>query len=213
VTEVLRNGVLDGVAVCVAGATAKGAAGAADGATGAAAYPAAEGTAGGTAAAAVAARCAALGAAVAHLDADLDDEEAVIAATEAAGPIDVVVCDAAPAFRAAGAGVPGLRAAVDGTWNAVRAVVASRWAGDDGENDGGKVVLVAPPADAGEAAAATGAALENAARTLSVEWARFGVRVVALRPAADSPDEIAELVAFLASPGGDYFSGCAFSLR
>ncbi|MCW2995118.1 MAG: hypothetical protein JWQ18_2613, partial [Conexibacter sp.] len=76
---------------------------------------------------------------------------------------------------------------------------------------GGKVVLLAPATDAGEHADAVGAALENAARTLSVEWARFGVRVTAVRPRAGAvAQERAELVAFLASPAGDYFSGCAF---
>ena len=54
-------------------------------------------------------------------------------------------------------------------------------------------------------------ALENAARTLSVEWARFGVRITAVRPREGaSADERAELVAFLASPAGDYFTGCSF---
>jgi citronellol/citronellal dehydrogenase len=180
VSEVLRNAVLEGLAVCVAG--------------------------GGDEAAV---RCAALGAAVTRLDADLADEDAVASAVAALGRIDVLVCDAAPAFAAGGAGVAGLRAAVDGAWNAVRAVVNAAWA--DG-TDGGKVILLAPPADAGPHATAAGAALENAARTLSVEWARLGVRVVALRPGADRATEAAELIAFLASPGGDYFSGCAFHL-
>jgi hypothetical protein len=71
-------------------------------------------------------------------------------------------------------------------------------------------VLLAPAGDAGPHAEATGAALENAARTLSVEWARFGVRVVALRPSGEAAAEVAELVAFLASPAGDYFSGCTW---
>jgi citronellol/citronellal dehydrogenase len=74
-------------------------------------------------------------------------------------------------------------------------------------------VLVAPQPGAGEHATAVGAALENLARTLSVEWARFGVRTVAVLPADTTQgDELAELAAFLASPGGDYFSGCAFTL-
>jgi citronellol/citronellal dehydrogenase len=178
VSEVLRNGVLDGVRVCVAGG-----------------------------ADAVAARCAALGARVTHLDADLADEDAVAAAVAAVGPVDVLVCDAGPAFAREGAGLAGLRAAVDGAWNAVRAVVDAHWTGGP---SGGKVVLVAPPSGAGPHAEATGAALENAARTLSVEWARFGVRVVALRPSGEAAAEVAELVAFLASPAGDYFSGCAW---
>jgi predicted NBD/HSP70 family sugar kinase len=87
--------------------------------------------------------------------------------------VDTLVCDAAPAFAAAG-----LRAALDGTWNATRAVVnaALRPAG------GGKVVLVAPAPGAGEHAGAVAAALENLARTLSVEWARYAVRPTAILP-------------------------------
>ncbi len=57
------------------------------------------------------------------------------------------------------------------------------------------------------------AGLENLARTLSVEWARFAVRPVAILPgAATSSAEVAELVAFLVSPAGAYYSGCAFEL-
>jgi citronellol/citronellal dehydrogenase len=178
VLDVLRPGVLDGVSVCVAGGSG-----------------------------AVAARLEALGASVAALDADLGDEDAVVAAVGVLGRIDVLVVDAAGPFAAAAAGMAGLRAAVDGGWNAVRAVVNAGWTDPDG-GGGGKVVLLAPGADAGPHAAAVGAALENAARTLSVEWARFGVRVVAVGAGDDA--QRAELTAFLASPAGDYFSGCAF---
>jgi citronellol/citronellal dehydrogenase len=181
VLDVLRPGVLDGVSVCVAGG----------GAT-------------------VAARLGALGASIAVLDADLGDEDAVAGAVAGLGRLDVLVLDAAGPFAAAGAGMAGLRAAVDGGWNAVRAVVNAGWVADDDTVPArpGKVVLLAPPPDAGEHAVAVGAALENTARTLSVEWARFGVRVVAVRVGGDA--QRAELTAFLASPAGDYFTGCAF---
>jgi NAD(P)-dependent dehydrogenase (short-subunit alcohol dehydrogenase family) len=154
-------------------------------------------------------RAAALGARVVTVDGDLADEDAVAAAVGALGPIDVLVVDAASAFAGAGGGLAGLRRAVDDGWNVVGALVTSGWT----DGAGGKVVLVAPAADAGEHADATGAALENTARTLSVEWARFGVRVTAIRPRAGAAGdaERAELVAFLASPAGDYFSGCAFA--
>jgi NAD(P)-dependent dehydrogenase (short-subunit alcohol dehydrogenase family) len=180
VLDVLRPGVLDGLTACVVG----------DGA-------------------AERERLAALGARVVTIDGDLAEEDAVALAVGALGAIDVLVVDAASEFAAAGGGLDGLRRAVDDGWNVVRAVVNASWSGD--EQPGGKVVLVAPVTDAGEHANAVGAALENAARTLSVEWARFGVRVTAIRPRAGAADdERAELVAFLASPAGDYFSGCSF---
>jgi NAD(P)-dependent dehydrogenase (short-subunit alcohol dehydrogenase family) len=69
----------------------------------------------------------------------------------------------------------------------------------------GKVVLVAPRDDAPQRAA-----LENLARTLSVEWARHGITATAILPG--SAEDVAQLVAFLASPAGDYYSGCAFTL-
>ena len=79
---------------------------------------------------------------------------------------------------------------------------------------GGKVVLLGPRPRDGAHAGALGAALENTARTLSIEWARHGIRTTAIRPGDATPDdEIAELVAYLVSPAGDYFSGCAFALR
>jgi hypothetical protein len=58
------------------------------------------------------------------------------------------------------------------------------------------------------------AGLENLARTLSVEWARFGITTVAIAPgAATSEDDLATLVAFLCSKAGAYYSGCCFDLR
>jgi NAD(P)-dependent dehydrogenase (short-subunit alcohol dehydrogenase family) len=180
VLDVLRPGVLDGLRACVAGGDGAG----------------------------LGARLEALGATVVAPRADLADEDAVAAAVAAAGRIDVLVVDAGALFAGAGGGMAGLRAGVDDGWNAVRAVVNACWTSE--AEPGGKVVLLAPGAEAGEHAEAVGAALENAARTLSVEWARFGVRVTAVRAGGDA--ERAELTAFLASPAGDYFTGCAFAL-
>jgi NAD(P)-dependent dehydrogenase (short-subunit alcohol dehydrogenase family) len=147
----------------------------------------------------VAARCAALGADVRRLGADLADEDAVAAAVAELGRIDVLVAGADGPFPAN----------VDGAWNAVRAVANACWVPED--EPGGKAVLIAP--STGGHAGAAAAALENTARTLSVEWARFGVRVTALRPGEHTgAAEVAELVAFLASEAGDYYSGCAFTL-
>jgi NAD(P)-dependent dehydrogenase (short-subunit alcohol dehydrogenase family) len=83
------------------------------------------------------------------------------------------------------------------------------------------------------------AAVENMMRTLSVEWARFGIRAVAIavgqfdtetlrtkypkevveNVAGTVPlgrlgteEEMAWLIAFLASPAGDFFSGCVLTI-
>jgi NAD(P)-dependent dehydrogenase (short-subunit alcohol dehydrogenase family) len=91
---------------------------------------------------------------------------------------------------------------LDEAWDAIRGAL----------RDGQLIVLIAPP-PGGAAAEAARAGLENMARTLSIEWARRGIRPVAITPGtATSPAEIAELVAFLASPAGAYFSGCRFDL-
>lgn len=157
----------------------------------------------------VAALCEDLGADAVWLEADLLDEDAVAAEVAGLGRVDVLVVDAATPFRAAGGGLAGLRRGVDGAWNAVRAVVQGQWL--DGE--GGAVVLLAPAVEAGEHAGATRAALENTARTTSTEWARLNITPTAVLPgAATTEDETATLVAFLASPAGAYYSGCAFTL-
>ena len=164
-------------------------------------------TAGG--AEAVAAACAALGAATPALDADLLDEAAVSAAAAGLGAVGTLVADARAAFAAAGGDLDGLQAALDGTWNAVRATVnaAMRPAG------GGKVVLLAPAPASAPRAAALRAALENLARTTAIEWARHGVRTCAVLPGdATGEDDVAALCAWLASPAGDYVTGCAFTL-
>ncbi|MGH2956288.1 MAG: SDR family oxidoreductase [Solirubrobacterales bacterium] len=83
------------------------------------------------------------------------------------------------------------------------------------------------------------AAVENMMRTLSVEWARFGIRLVAIAvgqfdtetlrtkyPKAvvenvagtvplgrlGTEEEMAWLISYLASPAGDFFSGCVLTI-
>jgi hypothetical protein len=114
---------------------------------------------------------------------------------------DVLVVDAAALFASA-AGVEAVRAALDGAWEAIQPHAS-----------GAKliVLLAPPPGDAHAEAARAG--LENLARTLSIEWARLAIRPVAIHPGAATPAaEVAELVAFLASPAGAYYSGCRFDL-
>jgi len=172
------------------------------------------------AAGAVASACRALGASVAALDADPLDEtavtEAVARLADEHGGLDAVVDDAAARFAATVTGgdadpLAPLRAAADGAWLVARA--AATQAMIDAPQ-GGKLIFLAPAPDAGPHAGATRAALENLARTLSVEWARHGVRPTALAPGrAGDPQQLAALAAFLVSAAGDYYSGCVFSLR
>ncbi len=97
----------------------------------------------------------------------------------------------------------GVQDALDHAWDAIRAHKLPP--------SPGLIVLIAPPpGDAHHQAARAG--LENLARTLSVEWARHGIRPVTILPGSD-PETTAELVAFLASKAGAYYAGCAFTLR
>jgi NAD(P)-dependent dehydrogenase (short-subunit alcohol dehydrogenase family) len=103
-----------------------------------------------------------------------------------------------------------LGSCVAGAWSVTRAVVNAVFLG---EQRGGRVVYLAPAPGAGAHAGAARAALENLARTLSIEWARHGITTVAIAPGDDTPpDEVAALVAYLTSPAGAYFSGCVLDL-
>jgi hypothetical protein len=144
---------------------------------------------------AVAARCADLGAHVGRVVVEPTGDEA-----ERREGVDVLVWD--------GASLAGPRDVLDGAWRALRPQARAMIH----THRGGKLVLVAPPpADAGAEAARAGT--ENLARTLSIEWARYGIRTAALLPgAATEPADVAELTAFLASRAGDYYSGCRFAM-
>ena len=144
---------------------------------------------------AVALRCSELGAHMGRVVVEPTGDEA-----ERRGGVDVVVWD--------GASLAGPRDVLDGAWLALRP--EARAMIDAGA--GGKLLLIAPrPLDAAAEAARGG--VENLARTLSIEWARYGIRTAALLPGPGTePEEVAELVAFLASRAGDYYSGCAFDL-
>ena len=128
--------------------------------------------------------------------------------TETSESADAIVYDAAPAFG--DGGEAGLREAKARGWTAIREVATAALIPRE---RGGKVVVIAPRPGAGAFAEAARAALENLARTLSVEWARYGITATAITPGnATTDDQIAQLVCFLVSPAGDYFSGCRFSL-
>ena len=133
-----------------------------------------------------------------------------------------------------------IRLNVEGTWLmshtvATRAMIPSE--------RGGKIVNVTLSPHHGlpgmAHSSAARAAVENLTRVLSIEWARFGIRLVAVAPGpmatetmrtkypqavVDSAawtvplgrlgteEEFAWLVAYLASPAGDYFSGTVLTL-
>jgi NAD(P)-dependent dehydrogenase (short-subunit alcohol dehydrogenase family) len=103
-----------------------------------------------------------------------------------------------------------LGACLEVSWNVTRVVAERAFLPD---SRGGRIIYLAPPADAGEYADAARAGLENLARTLSIEWARHGVTAVAIAPGMASATEVAALTAYLASPAGAYFSGCLLDLR
>ncbi len=148
-----------------------------------------------------------LGARVEELDSALESEERATEWAARTAPLYALVHDTAPAF--ADGGQDPLRDCLEQAWVAIRAVATGALI----PAGAGKVVLIAPRPDAGSFAVAARAALENLARTLSVEWARYGIGTVAIAPGARTgDDELAELVCFLVSPAGEYLTGCVFSL-
>jgi NAD(P)-dependent dehydrogenase (short-subunit alcohol dehydrogenase family) len=155
---------------------------------------------------AVSGSLSALGASVHELDPALD-EDGVRDWAGAVAPLQALVFDAAPTFG--DGGQAHLAAALEAAWVATRGVATGALI----PAGAGKVLLLAPRPAGGFFAGAARAALENLARTLSVEWARHGVTAVAVGPGARTTDEeLAELVCYLVSPAGEYFSGCLFEL-
>jgi citronellol/citronellal dehydrogenase len=128
------------------------------------------------------------------------------------GAVELVVVDAAALFAAEEEGeesMDPLARSLQGTWAFLRVLGGRTLV----EGDGGRIVLIAPPPGAGEHAPAARRALENLARTLSVEWARHRITAVAVAPGdRTGAGEVASLVAYLASPAGAYFSGCLLEL-
>lgn len=135
--------------------------------------------------------------------------EAIGDALKRLGSLHTLVVDGRSLFGA-GDGREALMGCLATAWNAARAAVQSAFLPDDA---GGRIVLIAP-ADGAEHAAAAAAGLENLARTLSIEWARYGITTVAVALGEDTrPEDVAAVVAYLASPAGAYFSGCLMDLR
>lgn len=142
-------------------------------------------------------------------DEDLgEDEDRVGDWARARSPLDAVIYDAGAPFG--DGGEEALVGALELAWVAVREVATGALIPADGP---GKVLLIGPRPGAGPFAEATRAALENLARTLSVEWARYGLTAAMIAPGAGATDEqLAELVCFLVSEAGGYVSGCRLEL-
>jgi NAD(P)-dependent dehydrogenase (short-subunit alcohol dehydrogenase family) len=191
--KLLRAGLLDDLGVLVLGASAE-----ADARSR-------------TFAATIGETCAGLGARV------FEREPAAAAAPdELPRQIDRLMVDGAGLFAAGGRA--GLRECLDGAWEATQAVANAAFIG---AGRAGRIFYIAPPsavgADAGGPDGFAGAArsgLENLARTLSIEWARYEITTATIAPGAStSGEEVAALCAYLASPAGAYFSGCQLDLR
>ena len=202
--QLLRAGLLEGVRVVVAGGPGEV-----------------------SVAAAVADACTGLGARVHVLTAPDSgppepNEEALEAAAHQAlaelEALDVLLIDGAALYakHLSGGGREALVRCLDEAWSITRAVSTR---GFIERQSGGRIVYVAPAAAGAPApenchAKAARAALENLARTLSIEWARYGISPVTIAPGAGTAaSEVAALVAYLASPAGAYFSGCLLDLR
>ena len=133
-----------------------------------------------------------------------------------------------------------IRLNVEGTWLMTHTVATRAMIPD---SRGGKIVNVTLSPHHGlpgmAHSSAARAAVENLTRVLSIEWARFGIRLTAVAPgpmatetmmtkypkpvvegvASTVPlgrmgteEEFAWLVAYIASPGGDYLSGTVLTL-
>lgn len=179
----------------------------------------------------------------AALDGGVTEDEALERAVDdvlgEVGHIELLAVDAAGLFGGAsdnadGEGRDALVDSLQASWNVTRAVVnraflcggesvlgggySATGAGEPGEaaggRRGGRIVYLAPRPNAGAHAGAACAGLENLARTLSIEWARYRITTVTVAAGVDTSDgQLATLVAYLASPAGAYFSGCLLDLR
>jgi citronellol/citronellal dehydrogenase len=180
---------------------------------------------------------------------DIRDDEGVDAffdgVLERHGRLDLLVNNAGGQFLSPAEAISpkGFRTVtelnVQGTWQMTHAAATKAFI----PQEEGKVVSVTVSPHMGFPGmvhtGAARAAVENMMRTLSVEWARFGIRTVALAigqfdtetlrtkyPKAivenvaktvpmgrlGTEDEMAWLVAYLASPAGDFFSGCVLTI-
>lgn len=136
------------------------------------------------------------------------DENQVGEWARSRAPLHGLVWSAESAFG--DGGNAGLDAALEQAWAAVREVATGALIPAQAP---AKLLLIGPRPDAGPLAGAARAGLENLARTLSVEWARYALTAVMIAPGEATPDrQLAELVCFLVSAAGEYLSGCRLEL-
>jgi NAD(P)-dependent dehydrogenase (short-subunit alcohol dehydrogenase family) len=137
-----------------------------------------------------------------------EDEQRVGEWARSRGPLQAIVYDARRAFGSGGE--QALSESLERAWITVREVANGALILAE---EPGKVVLLGPRPGAGPLAEAARAGLENLVRTLSVEWARFAVSTAMIAPGTGTTDdELAELICFLVSPAGEYLSGCRLEL-
>jgi citronellol/citronellal dehydrogenase len=180
---------------------------------------------------------------------DIREEEQVDALVdqvlERHGRIDLLVNNAGGQFLSPAEAISskGFRTVIElnvqGTWQMTHAAATKAFI----PQESGKVVsITVSPHQGFPGMVHTGAAraaVENMMRTLSVEWARFGIRTVAVavgqfdtetlrtkypqavvdNVAGTVPlgrlgreEELAWLVVYLASPAGDFYSGCVITI-
>jgi NAD(P)-dependent dehydrogenase (short-subunit alcohol dehydrogenase family) len=161
------------------------------------------------------------------------------------GRVDVLVNNAGGQFLSPAEAITpkGFRTVIDlnvqGTWLMTHAAATKAMI----PQGGGKVLSVTLSPHNGMPgmvhSGAARAAVENMMRTLAVEWARFGIKTVALAAGqfatetlltkypqvvvdnlersipigrAGRPEEMAWLITYLASPAGDFFSGTTITI-
>jgi citronellol/citronellal dehydrogenase len=181
---------------------------------------------------------------------DIREEEQVDALVDGVlerhGQVDLLVNNAGGQYMTAAEDITPkgfrtvIRLNVEGTWLMTHAVASKAMIP---EGRGGKIVNVTLSPHQGlpgmAHSSAARAAVENLTKVLSIEWARFGIKLTALaaghfatdtlmtkypKPVVEGvsgtvplqrlgePEEFAWLVAYLASPAGDYLSGAVLTI-